>query len=146
MKRKKENAGAIWRIFRDNAGMAGYIDASLAIIILSLFLLLALEAMPALMLREDLNNFADKAVHRLEVSGTADRETLEAIQDIADTYQLSPVIQIDTAYMGATSQIQIDTRIVFTASQMYTMDFGFLGSYDIPLSGKAVGYSEVYWK
>jgi len=142
----KERRERFVKIWSSQNGFDGLIEAGIGVFVLCLFLLLALETIPALMLKADLNNYAEKAVRRIEVSGEVNAAIRSSLDDMADAYSLSPEIEINTTYISGTEKIQIDEKITFTARQTYRIDLGAFGQVDIPLSGQAVGYSEVFWK
>ncbi len=144
--KKRKGKKRLFFIWKSQKGYDGLIEAGVGAFVLSLFLLLAMETLPVFILKADLNNYAEKAIRRLEVAGEVTSEIQTTLANMADTYSLSPVIEIDTNYISGTEKIQIDEKITFTARQTYTIDLGAFGSVDIPIFGKAVGYSEVFWK
>lgn len=136
----------IRQLLKNKKGFSGYIEAVVAVFIICMVISMGVNIFPAFILKNDLDDYAEKALRRVELSGNTENETIGIIKDIAKEYNLEPEINIECEYINGTNKIQIDTKIVLTARQSYTFDFGLLGTHTITLYGKATGYSEVYFK
>ena len=134
------------RIIKDTKGISGYIEAAVGVFCICIVIVLGMNIFPVYILKNRLDNYTEKALRRIELSGNTEDDTMEFIKKIAEEYGIEPEIEVICEHIKGTKNIQIDNKIVMKAKQDYTMNLGILGSYTIGLHGKATGYSEVYFK
>lgn len=123
----------------------GYIDVVIVILAAILVIALAVQVLPVLTAKNQLNTFADEIIREAEISGRIGSDVKNKIKDMKDNTGLAPTISWSTSYVSG-NKIQLNGEINVTLKQ--TVDIGFFsfGSFPIELTSKAKGRSEVYWK
>lgn len=134
------------KIIKDTKGFSGYIEAAIGVFCICMVIVLGINIFPIYLLKSKLDDYAEKALRRIELCGNTKNDTIDFLKEMAQEYGIEPEMEIICEYIKGTQNIQIDNEIVIKVKQSYTMNFGILGNYTINLFGRATGYSEVYFK
>lgn len=111
--------------------------ASLVVIAVFLF-----HLYPVFLAKQDLNTYAQELCRTAEISGRVGQETTDRERELTDNTGLSPKIE-----WSDTGKIQLGDTVSVTCTVTKNIGlFAGLGSIPIPISAKASGRSEVYWK
>lgn len=119
------------------------IDAT-TVLIASLFVIAVVlfHLFPVFIAKQQINTYAQELCRTAEISGRVGQETMEREQELTDNTGLSPKIE-----WSNTGKIQLGDTITVTCTVTKDIgNFAGLGSISIPISAKASGQSEVYWK
>ena len=111
------------------------------VICIAVLLLFYIQAAPVAVRKQDLDTYANELCRTAEFAGRIGEETNARAQELTRQTGLTPEIT-----WSQTGNIQIGNVVTVTLKFNYHMEFGKLGTYTIPLTSKASGKSEVYWK
>lgn len=134
---------------RCNAGESHYVSSLVGLFVALLFLAVILAITPIINQKQRLNSYVDAYARYIEVSGTTDIPA-STIAQLSETYQITPTSPpvISTTYIGSTKHIQLETP--FTITVEYEGEISVAGitlvPIKYPITAKAVGRSEMYWK
>ena len=119
----------------------GYIDVVVIVLVVMLFVALAVQVIPAFMMKNQLDTFAVELVREFEISGRVGSETTQRANRLRENLGIDPEIS-----WSRTGNVQIDEEVTLTLTLRYDIGFFNFGSFPVTLTSRATGRSEVYWK
>lgn len=125
-----------------------YIDLMVTVLVFVMVLVITIVVLPVFLYKANLNTYADKVLRVAELSGsTSSAEVIGKISAMKDSTGITPenISWDGTAYTGS-GRVQLGEEITITVKSTYDVSFGIFGSFTVPLTGKAKGSSEIYWK
>ena len=135
---------------RDRTG-EGYVDVAISLILIFVIVAGIFSLFPIYTTYQSLNATARQVAHVIEVCGQADEATL-ALAIGQDGLVSTDDIAVETGWHNAsTKKIQLKTPFTVTVSKRMLIpilrpDSGSPIGFNILISAKASGISEVYWK
>lgn len=119
-----------------------YIEVIIKILVVLMALLLIVSTFSVVMYSQKLNSSADEIRRMVEVDGKFDTtENQKAIQLLSNTG-----ITNATVNCTVNGNIQINTPFCITVNGSGKFGIGGISIVSIPLSGKSIGFSNVYHK
>ena len=137
-------------IIRDRTG-EGYVDVAISLILIFVIVAGIFSLFPIYTTYQSLNATARQVAHVIEVCGQADEATL-ALAIGQDGLVSTGEIAVETDWHNAsTKKIQLKTPFTVTVSKRVLIPIlrpvsGSPIGFNILISAKASGISEVYWK
>ena len=128
------------KLLRSKRG-EGYIDVCIIVLVVIMILALFTAAAPVMTAKMQLDNFADELVREAEISGRIGAETTSRARVLSEKTGLSPKIE-----WSRNGKIPLNQEFTVTLTVTLDIGFGGFGSFPVPLTSKASGKSEVYWK
>ena len=125
-----------------NSKGTGYIDVSVSILIISLFLLLSISVFTIVSNKITLDRITDNIAYETSLKGYVDDEIIDKIEKYKERLDLNFEYDFDCEYITGENKIQLGDSITFTIS----MNVSILGIYDMPLVSKSQKLSKVYFK
>jgi len=125
-----------------------YIELLVNILIYMILLIFIIVLIPIFVYKANLNTYADKVLRIAELSGnTKSQEVSDKIISMQTSTGITPqsISWEGTDYTSG-SKIQLGDEIVITLKSQYNIGFSVFGDFNVPLTAKAKGSSEVYWK
>lgn len=125
-----------------------YIDLLVNILVYMILLVLMIVLLPLFVYKANLNTYADKVLRVAEISGSTSTEEVEKkIVSMREATGITPdsFSWSGTEYFGG-SKVQLGDEMVLTLVSKYNIGFGPFGDVFVPLTSKAKGSSEIYWK
>lgn len=121
----------------------GYVDVAVFILVVVLVLAAITKIVPAFIIKNQLDHFAEAVCREAQIQGEIEIETKAFEKDLG----ISPDEVNWEADTLSGNKVQLDQKITVEAKQKYDIgNFGPFGSFSVDLMGKASGKSEVYWK
>jgi hypothetical protein len=112
------------------------------IVFMSMFVIaFALRVFPVFIEKQQLDTYASELCRVAAISGRVGSETNARMGKLNQTYNLSPSVT-----WSKTGRIQLNEEITVQCSVTRNIGFGGIGPFSVPLTGRASGRSEVYWK
>lgn len=135
------------RKLREKSG-AAYIEMAFGLLVFVLTLAFIVQFIPVLILKNQLNTYANNVSRILSVEGENSAAVKEKIADYKSVSEIGVVnLSLEgTVFIPGTEKIQLNDLIVVTVTTEYDIGFFNLGSFKVPLKNKAMARSEVYWK
>lgn len=126
----------------------GYIDTALTVFIIAMLLAVMVNVFSLMIMREDLNLFAEELIEAMTASGRTGVETSARIAELKSETGLNPQISYEgTSYMsGSSEKVQLGKTMKVTVE--VSMNMKGMGAFTMPVKLKATqsGLSKVYWK
>lgn len=119
----------------------GCIDMSTYFIAAMLVLAFFLAVAPVFTQKQQLDTFATQLCRTAEISGRVGQETSERYEELCDQTTLSPEVS-----WSQTGNVQLGETIQVTLTSTAYMRIGGVANVPVPLTAKASGKSEVYFK
>ncbi len=135
------------RKLRDKSG-ATYIEMAFGLLVFVLAIAFIVRFVPVLVLKNQLNTYANNVSRILSVEGENSLAVKEKIEEYKSVSEIGDVdLSLEgTVFISGTDKIQLNDMIVVTVTTEYDIGFFNFGSFKIPLKNKAIARSEVYWK
>jgi hypothetical protein len=120
------------------------------IVILAAFYIFMM-AYPPLMTKANVSAFTKTLTHQIEVNGAIDSEIESFAEELADVYNIDPIIDYDAPFIEGTNHIQIRDSFQVTVSVESKIVLFNSTIFDpvvvaVPIKDEKVGISEVLWK
>ncbi|QUH31125.1 DUF4320 family protein [Vallitalea guaymasensis] len=128
-------------IILKNKNGEGYIDAVIVVFVVILIIALATSVLPIFIKKAKLDTFADEVVRYAEIEGRIGNQTKSKINNMKSETGLNPKVEWSTK-----GKIQLNNEFSLVLTLETNIGFFSFGSFPIPLTSKATGRSEVYWK
>ncbi len=119
----------------------GYIDVCIIVLVAIMVIALMMTVIPALIAKNQLNNFANELAREAEIVGMIGSETSSRESVLRERTGLSPTVS-----WNRSGKVQLNQEFTVTCTMVYNIGFGEFGSFPVTLKSKASGKSEVYWK
>lgn len=102
----------------------------------------AIHVLPIYSLKQQLDTYAAELVREAEIAGCVGVETSHYAEELNRRMGFVPEV-----HWSQTGRIQLNGEVSVTVTLQRDVGlFGGLGSFPIPLTGKASGKGQVYWK
>ena len=125
---------------------SGYIDAVIAILIISLMVAFGIRIYPVFIAKNNLDKFASEVVREAEITGEIGSSVQNRIDKLKKNLGNIDSIEWKAKKIYGTNKIQLGDSIEVTVKKEVNIGFFDFGSFPINLQGKDSGVSEVYWK
>ena len=137
--------------WRDKKGYTESLEfIGMLAMLMSIFYVIMMAFTP-LMTKVNVDAFTKTLTRQIEIHGAIDEEIREFANELADVYELDPVVTYDAAYIEGTDHIQI--RSGFKVSVIENEEIQLLNgsifnsvAFTIPIADEKVGISEKLWK
>lgn len=135
------------KYIKNNKDGFSFIDTIVAIIVVSMMLAFTLNVYPVLVQKNNLNNLANEIIREAELQGEIGDKLYQRIEELKKDNAVNPdKIIWDTTYINGTHKIQLNQVINVTLEKEAKIKFIDYLPFKVPLTSKATGRSEVYWK
>lgn len=126
----------------------GYIDTALTVFIIAMLLAVVVNLFSLMIMRQDVNLFAEELIEVMTASGRTGTEVSERIAVLKSETGLDPQISYEgTVYMaGSNEKVQLGKAMKVTVE--VSMNVKGMGAFTMPVRLRATqsGLSKVYWK
>ncbi|MGB8455777.1 MAG: DUF4320 family protein [Anaerocolumna sp.] len=128
----------IKRKLREKSG-ATFIEMAIGLFIFVLTLAFIVQFVPVLILKNQLNTYANNVSRILSVEGENSVAVKEKIEEYKSVSEIGDVdLSLDgTIFISGTDKIQLNDMIIVTVTTEYDIGFFNLGSFKVPLKNKA---------
>lgn len=135
------------KVRKDRSG-AAYIEMVIGVLVFSLAIAFIVKVVPALILKNQLNQFTNSVSRILSVEGSYNNAVEEIVEELRQKSEIGTVVISlnGTNFISGTQKIQLNDIISVTVTTQYDIGFFTFGSFPIQLKSKAQTRSEVYWK
>lgn len=135
------------KYIKNNKDGFSFIDTIVGIIVVSMMLAFTLNVYPVLVQKNNLNNLANEIIREAELQGEIGDKLYQRIEELKKDNAVNPdKIIWDTTYINGTHKIQLNQVINVTLEKEAKIKFIDYLPFKVPLTSKATGRSEVYWK
>ena len=135
------------KYIKNNKDGFSFIDTIVAIIVIAMMLTFTLNVYPVLVQKSNLNNFANEIIREAELQGEIGDKLDNRIEELKKETGVNPdKIIWDTTYIDGTYKVQLNKVINVTLEKEAKIKFIDYAPFKVPLTSKATGRSEVYWK
>lgn len=119
----------------------GYFDMGVYFVLSMLVIAFFVAVFPVYTQKQQLDTFATQLCRTAEISGRVGEETDDRYRELCDQTTLSPTVD-----WSKTGNIQLGETINVTLHSTGYIRIGGVASVSVPLTAKASGKSEVYYK
>lgn len=122
------------------------IETTAGAIVILIILAICITVLPGFLQYQKLTYFANSMLRTAEIAGTTDIQ--QRIDQLAYDTKLSPtsISWSGTSHIGDTNRVQLNNKIMLTLKGSYDLKvFGF-STLTVPMTARASGASEVYYK
>lgn len=121
----------------------GHVDIAIFVLIGMMVIALAIKVFPAFIVKDQLNTLANQVLRESQLQGKINID----YSKIAETIGIIPDDVTWDANVFDYDKVQFNEEIIVTCTASVEIGlFGEFLSFSIPLKGRAIGKSEVYWK
>ena len=141
----------LFSIWKDKKGYTESLEfIGMLAMLMAVFYVLIMAFTP-LMTKVSVDAFAKTLVRQIEIHGAIDDEIKQFADELADIYELDPMITYDATYIDGTNHIQIRNgfKISVTENEEIRILNGSMFnsvSFTVPIADEKVGISEKLWK
>ena len=136
---------------KSKTGTSESIEFAGVMAMLLILFYLILMAYPVFITKANVEVFTADLVRKIETTGAIDNTIETYASDLADLYDLDPVISYDADFIAGTKRIQIRDSFkvkVETSEEIMLLDGTLYDpiTLEIPIGNQRVGISEKLWK
>lgn len=133
------------KFIKNKKGNATYTSLTISIYIVLILFIGIIFIIPVFHRQQLLDTFAKTIVRQAEIDGTVDQTS--TYNYLCAKYNITPIINWEWDKYKSSKKVQLNDKIEVTLTDVYVYPIGgILKSLTIPLTAKATGKSEVYWK
>lgn len=121
-------------------------NTTVTLLVTMMIFALAISFIPMLNDIITLNSMAHEIARVIEIKGEFGSAAQTELSRLKNISRLTPDMSISASFLGGSNKLQLGSEFTLTLKDSCSFGIGSLIKVDIPITAKAVGRSEMYWR